>query len=105
VPRLPVLIAAMLRSGALCVCPSQIQVVLDKEREMARQLAKQGDKKRALLCLQRKRYQEELLAKTDQQLSNLEQMVRGAPTSQAGRLQSGLTPGRGGPGCVLRGAR
>jgi len=73
---------------------------------MARQLAKQGDKKRALLCLQRKRYQEELLAKTDQQLSNLEQMVWDAPedASRYGTVGELITV-RGRPACALRGAR
>lgn len=35
----------------------------------------QGDRKRALLALRRKKYQESLLAKTDSQLEQLEQLT------------------------------
>ncbi|KAF2496665.1 charged multivesicular body protein-like protein 6 [Lophium mytilinum] len=50
----------------------RITVVTDREKEVARQCLKKGDKKRALLALRRKKYQESLLAKTDAQLAQLE---------------------------------
>ncbi|KAK4180308.1 Snf7 family [Triangularia setosa] len=46
-----------------------------RETEIARTLLSQGDKARALLALRRKKYQESLLAKTDQQLEQLEKLV------------------------------
>jgi charged multivesicular body protein 6 len=52
----------------------QIQVVLERETEVAKQLLKEGDKKRALLVLRRKKYQSQMLEKTEQQLMNLEEM-------------------------------
>lgn len=39
-------------------------------------MAAAGDKPRALLALRRKKYQEQLLAKTDAQLAQLEQLTR-----------------------------
>lgn len=41
-----------------------------------------GDKKRALLALRRKKYQESLLAQTDAQLEQLEQLVRSVEFAQ-----------------------
>lgn len=43
--------------------------------EIARELLRVGDKKRALLALRRKKYQETLLARTDAQLAQLEQLT------------------------------
>jgi len=53
----------------------KIQLNMDKERELAKQLLKEGRKEKALLLLKKKRYQESLLAKTDGQLDNIEQLV------------------------------
>lgn len=53
----------------------KIQLNMDKERELAKQLLKDGRKEKALLLLKKKRYQESLLAKTDGQLDNIEQLV------------------------------
>lgn len=50
----------------------RITVVTDREREIAKECLKRGDKTRALLALRRKKYQESLLAKTDAQLAQLE---------------------------------
>jgi len=50
----------------------RITVITDRETEIARECLKRGDKKKALLALRRKKYQESLLQKTDQQLSQLE---------------------------------
>ncbi|KAH7040739.1 charged multivesicular body protein 6 [Microdochium trichocladiopsis] len=54
----------------------RITVLTDKETDIARQMLAAGDKKRALLALRRKKYQESLLAKTDAQLDQLEQLTR-----------------------------
>lgn len=54
----------------------QINIVLDKEVQAARNALRQNDKKRALLALKKKKYQEQLLEKTEQQLLNLEELVR-----------------------------
>ncbi|ORY98591.1 Snf7 family [Syncephalastrum racemosum] len=53
-----------------------INVVLEKEVDIARQALAKGDKKRALLALRKKKYQEQLLEKTDQQLLNLEELTQ-----------------------------
>ncbi|KAI0837314.1 charged multivesicular body protein 6 [Hypoxylon sp. FL0890] len=54
----------------------RIVVLTDKETSIARQMLAAGDKKRALLALRRKKYQESLLEKTDAQLAQLEQLTR-----------------------------
>lgn len=54
----------------------RITVLTDKETAVARQMLAVGDKKRALLALRRKKYQESLLEKTDLQLAQLEQLTR-----------------------------
>jgi len=53
----------------------RIQVVLDREYEVARQQLAAGHKDRAVVALRRRKYQEVLLTKTDGQLENLEQLV------------------------------
>ncbi|OCK76014.1 charged multivesicular body protein-like protein 6 [Lepidopterella palustris CBS 459.81] len=50
----------------------RITVITDREKEIAKECLKRGDKKKALLALRRKKYQESLLAKTDAQLAQLE---------------------------------
>jgi len=52
----------------------KIQINLDKEKELAKKLIKEGRKDRALLLLKKKRAQESMLAKTDTQLDNIEQL-------------------------------
>ncbi|KAI0402121.1 charged multivesicular body protein 6 [Xylaria palmicola] len=54
----------------------RVVILTDKETEIARQMLAAGDKKRALLALRRKKYQEQLLAKTDAQLAQLENLTR-----------------------------
>ncbi|XP_062264835.1 charged multivesicular body protein 6-like [Platichthys flesus] len=49
---------------------------LEKERLVAKQLLKAGRRDKALLLLKKKRYQDQLLDKTENQLSNLERMVQ-----------------------------
>ncbi|XP_074512618.1 charged multivesicular body protein 6-like [Sebastes fasciatus] len=54
----------------------RITLQLDKERLLAKQLLKDGRKEKALLLLKKKRYQDQLLDKTENQISNLERMVQ-----------------------------
>ncbi|KAI0459013.1 charged multivesicular body protein 6 [Xylaria acuta] len=54
----------------------RIVILTDKETDVARQMLAAGDRKRALLALRRKKYQEQLLSKTDAQLAQLEQLMR-----------------------------
>ncbi|XP_017557163.1 charged multivesicular body protein 6 isoform X2 [Pygocentrus nattereri] len=49
---------------------------MEKERQLAKQLLKDGKKEKALLLLKKKRFQEQLLDKTENQISNLERMVQ-----------------------------
>jgi charged multivesicular body protein 6 len=50
----------------------RITVITDREKEVARECLRKGDKRRALLALRRKKYQESVLTKTDAQLAQLE---------------------------------
>ncbi|CAJ1075168.1 charged multivesicular body protein 6-like [Xyrichtys novacula] len=54
----------------------RITLQLEKERLLAKQLLKDGKRERALLLLKKKRYQDQLLDKTENQISNLERMVQ-----------------------------
>jgi len=53
----------------------KIQVVLDREHEIAKTNLAAGQKDRAVIALRRRKYQQGLLSKTDGQLENLEQLV------------------------------
>lgn len=53
----------------------QIQAVLDREHEIARQCLAKGDKTKALTALRRRKYQESLIQKTDSQLETLGGLV------------------------------
>lgn len=53
----------------------RIQAVLTREREIAIESLRAGNKQRALLALRRRKYQESLLRKTDEQLETLEKLV------------------------------
>lgn len=53
----------------------RIAVLTDRETAIAKQCLARNDRNRALLALRRKKYQESLLAKTDSQLAQLEQLV------------------------------
>ncbi|KAL6728938.1 hypothetical protein Aduo_000040 [Ancylostoma duodenale] len=48
---------------------------MERERELARQLIKEGRKDRALLLLKKKRYQENVIEQTLRQLDNIDRMV------------------------------
>ncbi|XP_029055871.1 charged multivesicular body protein 6 [Osmia bicornis bicornis] len=53
----------------------RIEQSLEKERLLAKKLVQNGQKDRALLLLRKKKFQEQVLSKTDGQLENLERMV------------------------------
>jgi len=53
----------------------KIQGVLDREEVIAKEQLAQGRKDKALIALRRRKYQQSLLSKTDEQLFNLEQLV------------------------------
>ena len=53
----------------------QIQVVLDREHEIAKAHLANGQKERAVIALRRRKYQQGLLLKTDSELETLEQLV------------------------------
>ncbi|XP_061740924.1 charged multivesicular body protein 6-like [Nerophis ophidion] len=56
----------------------QKRITLHQEKEhlLAKQLLKDGRKEKALLLLKKKRYQDQLLDKTENQISNIERMVQ-----------------------------
>ncbi|KAF2645910.1 charged multivesicular body protein-like protein 6 [Massarina eburnea CBS 473.64] len=53
----------------------RITVLTTREKEIAKECLANGDTTRAKLALRRKKYQESLLAKTDAQLAQLEQLT------------------------------
>ncbi|KAK3740009.1 hypothetical protein RRG08_005281 [Elysia crispata] len=53
----------------------KINTQLEKDREVARALLKDGKKDKAKLILRKKKFQESLLTKTDGQLENIERLV------------------------------
>ncbi|XP_073345580.1 charged multivesicular body protein 6-like [Pagrus major] len=63
----------------------RINLQLEKERLLAKQLLKNGKKEKALLLLKKKRYQEQLLDKTENQIGNLERMVQDLEFAQIER--------------------
>jgi charged multivesicular body protein 6 len=54
----------------------QIQDVLDRERQIARIQLERGNRQLALLCLKKRKFQEGLFHKTEQQLLNLESLTQ-----------------------------
>ncbi|KAF5299410.1 hypothetical protein FQA39_LY11556 [Lamprigera yunnana] len=54
----------------------RIELALARDRELARSLLTDGRKDRAIILLRKKRYQEQLLVRTDGQLENLERMAQ-----------------------------
>ena len=53
----------------------KVTAQLDRDREVARKLLKDGKKDKAKLMLRKKKFAESLLDKTDGQLDNLEKLV------------------------------
>jgi len=60
----------------------KIEGNLDKDRDIAKRLLKEGKKDRAKLLLRKKKYHESLLSRTDGQLNNLETLVNDLEFSQ-----------------------
>ncbi|GAA5954746.1 hypothetical protein JCM10213_004643 [Rhodosporidiobolus nylandii] len=54
----------------------RIEVVLSREREIAAEQLRLGNKQRALIALRQKKYQETLLSQTDEQLATLQRLVQ-----------------------------
>ncbi|GAA6028629.1 hypothetical protein JCM8097_007319 [Rhodosporidiobolus ruineniae] len=54
----------------------RIEVVLAREREIAAESLRAGNKSRALIALRQKKYQETLLSQTDEQLATLQKLVQ-----------------------------
>ncbi|XP_059843296.1 charged multivesicular body protein 6-A-like [Hypanus sabinus] len=72
----------------------RIGIQLEKERQLARQLLHNGKKEKAKLLLKKKRYQEQLLDKTEVQISNLEHMVQDIEFTQIEmKIKEGLKIG------------
>ncbi|XP_018577364.1 charged multivesicular body protein 6-A [Anoplophora glabripennis] len=53
----------------------RIELTLNSDKELAKKLLNKGQKERAKLMLKKKRFQEQLLTKTDVQLDNLEKLT------------------------------
>lgn len=66
---------APLLTCSLAIRLLQIETVLEREREIAKEALKQGNKPRALIALRQRKYQENLLTQTDQQLETLQKLV------------------------------
>nr|CAD7447437.1 unnamed protein product [Timema bartmani] len=60
----------------------RIEQSLEKDKELARKLLRDGKKDRAKLLLRKKRFQEQQLEKTDTQLDNMERLVHDLEFSQ-----------------------
>jgi len=54
----------------------KIQLVIQREIEVAKELLAKGKKQNAILALKRKRYQEQLLTRTEGEMLNLESLVQ-----------------------------
>lgn len=67
---------------------------MEKERQLAKQLLKDGKKDRALLILKKKRYQENIIDQTLKHLSKIEQMVNDLEFAEVQqRVTEGLRQG------------
>lgn len=66
----------MTRTLLLLTHRLQIEVVLNREKEIAREQLALGNKQRALIALRQRKYQETLLTQTDAQLETLQKLVR-----------------------------
>lgn len=58
----------------------QIEVVLEREREIAKEALLKGNRARALTALRQRKYQETLLSQTDSQLETLQKLVSASPS-------------------------
>ncbi|RPA95966.1 Snf7-domain-containing protein [Choiromyces venosus 120613-1] len=64
-----------LQRDKLHIYQKKIQTILTREHEIAKECVARDDKSRALLALRRRKYQEQLLIKTDAQLEALEKLT------------------------------
>ncbi|PUU77373.1 Snf7-domain-containing protein [Tuber borchii] len=64
-----------LQRDKLHIYQKKIQTILTREHEIAKECLARDDKSRALLALRRRKYQEQLLMKTDAQLEALEKLT------------------------------
>jgi len=72
----------------------RIEQNIERDRDMAKKLLQNGRKDRALLLLRKKKFQEQVLLKTDGQLENLERMVHDLEFAQVeARVIDGLKIG------------
>lgn len=72
----------------------KMRAVVEKETEMARELLRKGQRPKALLALKKKRFQEQLLTKSEAQLSNLQEMIDSVEFAQMEkRVFDGLKAG------------
>lgn len=58
---------------------AQLVVIQQREHDVARHALARGDKARALTALRKRKYQESLITKTDNQLETLENLVSSTP--------------------------
>ena len=73
----------------------QITTLMDKELDIAKRLLAEGKKDRAKLALKKRKYQDQLLKKTDQQLENLSRLVQEIEFAQIeSQVVSGLKLGK-----------
>lgn len=59
----------------LKVYQKKMEIAIEKDRNLARKLLQEGMKDRAKLLLRKKKFQEQIIEKTDGQLENLERLV------------------------------
>uniref|UniRef100_A0A023F8I9 Charged multivesicular body protein 6 n=1 Tax=Triatoma infestans TaxID=30076 RepID=A0A023F8I9_TRIIF len=72
----------------------KVEQKLENERLLAKKLLSSGQRERAKLLLKKKRYQENLLEKTDGQLDNLEKMIQDLEFAQVEvKVVAGLKTG------------
>lgn len=63
----------------------RLSAVQNRERALAKQCLQQGDRKRALIFLRKEQYQKQMILKTDEQLSVLEELVSSIEFAQVQR--------------------
>eukprot|EP01102_Stenamoeba_stenopodia_P016280 TRINITY_DN566_c1_g7_i1.p1 TRINITY_DN566_c1_g7~~TRINITY_DN566_c1_g7_i1.p1 ORF type:complete len:257 (-),score=89.28 TRINITY_DN566_c1_g7_i1:43-813(-) len=54
---------------------ARLEIIMAKEKEIARTLLRDGKRSKAVLALKKKRYQEQLLERSIEQLNNIQQMI------------------------------
>lgn len=60
----------------------RINAVIERETAVARQLLAAGKKNRAILALKKKRYQEQMLSKSESMLTSIQEMITGLEFAQ-----------------------